>query len=232
MSRFKVHEIAGALKKYLRESFSLIPDASLPKVLETHNGDSVSESALWSLLDSLPSESKEALQDLTPFLFSISCHSSVNLMGLENLAIVFCPILLREAPSFDLSRTSMLSDISLQIIRYALVCTSPTDMKGGLTFSSQKLIPEAKEAEFRDEPVPVNTLISAPSSDFLLLPPPLPPCDSVSHPPEVMLLPQEPPTTERLEIIRKELSSPLLKTKTKGIRSIHSLLQGEYFQFS
>ena len=120
-STYRIHEIAGALKKYLREAEPLIPKELVPELVSIHNGAKVNDNQLWLIIKTLPKNVLEPLSLLLSFVYSISLSSSINLMHLDNLAIIFSPILLRDEGPINLSITSTLSDITVSLLELSEV---------------------------------------------------------------------------------------------------------------
>lgn len=112
---YKVHEVACALKKYLRESKPIIADEFKSALIATHDGTDVDEKQVRKILAQLPEDSLQCFRVLLPFLYSISEHSHTNLMGLTNLSIIFSPIFLQD-PLFDIARATMFAEITGALI--------------------------------------------------------------------------------------------------------------------
>jgi len=121
----KVHEVACALKKYLRESQPIIPDSVKAALIATHDGNKVDEQQVHTIFATLPSDSLQCFRVLLPFLYSISEHSHINLMGLPNLSIIFSPIFLQD-PLFDIARATMFAEITGALITTGALYCPPT----------------------------------------------------------------------------------------------------------
>ena len=120
--KYRVHEVAGAFKKYLREAEPIIPIPIITKMFKAHSGVSVDKEKLWELVESFPSVTKGILSVLIPFIHSIAALKTVNLMSIDNLAIIFSPILLNDNSTvLDLGKTGTQVDIMEQLIRLSEV---------------------------------------------------------------------------------------------------------------
>eukprot|EP01104_Vermistella_antarctica_P011350 TRINITY_DN3158_c0_g1_i2.p1 TRINITY_DN3158_c0_g1~~TRINITY_DN3158_c0_g1_i2.p1 ORF type:complete len:589 (+),score=112.43 TRINITY_DN3158_c0_g1_i2:277-2043(+) len=118
------HIISGLLKLYFRElpepllTFELYDDFVILGDLPVAGR----RAALKQLLSQLPPAHIEVLKLLVFFLANVAAHASVNLMGVENLATVFGPNLLRprqDSAESLIHHTASISKVMHQIIQEA-----------------------------------------------------------------------------------------------------------------
>jgi hypothetical protein len=122
LSNYNVHEIGGALKKYLRISQSpAIPIECGGNLVACHDGFNVSKDQLINEVSSMPENSKKVLSLIICFLARLAEDSSKTLMGLENLAIIFGPALFGDANpvSNDIAKFTTISSIISTMILHA-----------------------------------------------------------------------------------------------------------------
>uniref|UniRef100_A0A8C4UI97 Rho-GAP domain-containing protein n=1 Tax=Falco tinnunculus TaxID=100819 RepID=A0A8C4UI97_FALTI len=94
-----VDSVASLLKLFLKEMpVAVFPDNISSGLLKTFQGTEQTdnqENNLRQLLGCLPKAHQNLLQFLSAFLLKVATHSAVNFMTLENLAIVFGPVLFK-----------------------------------------------------------------------------------------------------------------------------------------
>ncbi|KAJ3248825.1 hypothetical protein HDU77_008010 [Chytriomyces hyalinus] len=87
-----INVVAALLKQWIRE----IPDGIVPKKYFQPLLDAgTSGIKLQSVIQTLPKPNRDFLQYIMRYLFKVAGHSSVNLMKVNNLVIVFAPTLFR-----------------------------------------------------------------------------------------------------------------------------------------
>lgn len=94
----------------------------MDELLEAHDGLLVNKDKLWNIIIQFPNSTLSILSIVLPFVLKVSNNSVKNLMSIDNLAIVFSPILLRDdSPVIDLGKTGTQVDLTVQLILFSEV---------------------------------------------------------------------------------------------------------------
>eukprot|EP01122_Echinamoeba_exundans_P006010 TRINITY_DN1622_c0_g1_i2.p1 TRINITY_DN1622_c0_g1~~TRINITY_DN1622_c0_g1_i2.p1 ORF type:complete len:642 (-),score=185.27 TRINITY_DN1622_c0_g1_i2:266-2191(-) len=181
------HAVTGILKQYLRElpdplcTFALYSDF-LRAVQSPNNAD-----ALTTVVQSLPAINQAVLKVLSEFLWEVAQFESVNMMGFQNLAIVFGPTILRtKEETFE---TISNSGLVCQVAQVLIERSATIFAKIPLPKSAVGLLGSSADTP-AGPPPPTSTPAGPPPPSFTPGPPP-----PMSSPPPPAGNPGPPPPT-------------------------------------
>lgn len=91
------HDVAGAFKQYFRKSkIPAFPFDTYEKMISSYNDGHVSLEIIKSVVFDMDPVTRHVLGMTFSYLYNVQLHAETNLMGADNLGIVFGPTLLRD----------------------------------------------------------------------------------------------------------------------------------------